>query len=56
MYVKYKDYINKKAELKQGQMVLMSHDEFVNGGKEIMNVPIAVTPDGEKPKEMEETA
>ena len=34
--------------------LLMSHDEFVSGGKGIEGVPTAVTPDGEAPMEMEE--
>ena len=32
----------------------MSHDEFINGGKDIENIPIAVTPDGSEPQEPEE--
>jgi len=55
MYIKYQDYINNSVELEEGQMVLMSHEEFVNGGKELMNIPIAVTPNGEEPKEPDDT-
>ena len=51
MYIKYKDYT---GEINEGDMLLMSHDEFVSGGKGIEGVPIAVTPDGEAPMEMEE--
>ena len=51
MYIKYKDY---KGQLNEGEVLLMSHDEFVQGGKDIKGVPTAVTPDGEEPKDMEE--
>lgn len=51
MYIKYKDY---KGQLNEGEVLLMSHDEFVQGGKDIMGVPTAVTPDGEEPINMEE--
>ena len=48
MYIKCKDY---KGQLNEGEILLMSHDEFVQGGKDITGVPTAVTPDGEEPKE-----
>ena len=51
MYIKYKDYT---GEINEGDMLLMSHDEFVSGGKGIEGVPTAVTPDGEAPKDMED--
>ena len=53
MYVKYKNYLD-GAKLNEGDMILMSHDEFINGGKDIENIPIAVTPDGSEPQEPEE--
>ena len=50
MYIKLKDY---NGTLKDGYILLMSHNEFVNGGKDILGVPICVTPNGEEPKEVE---
>ena len=32
----------------------MSHDEFVSGGKDIIGVPVCITPDGNEPVEQEE--
>ena len=46
MYIKYKDFT---GQLNEGEVLLMSHDEFVQGGKDITGVPTAVTPDGEEP-------
>ena len=40
---------------KKKQMVLMSAEAFVKGGKNIHNVPLAITPDGMEPKEMIDT-
>lgn len=51
MYIKYAEY---NGNLKDGDIVLMSHLEFVNGGKELINIPVCVTPDGEEPKEVVE--
>ena len=51
MYIKYKDY---DGELKDGDTVLMSHQEFVDGGKDLMGVPVTITLTGEEPIETEE--
>jgi hypothetical protein len=45
-YVNLKDYSGKLAE---NEILLMSHDEFEEGGKEIMNIPICVTSNGNEP-------
>ena len=50
MYIKFADY---KGSLQDGEILLMSRDEFISGGKEITYVPVCVTPDGEPPKEDE---
>ena len=51
MYIKFTDY---NGQLTDGDILLMSHDDFVNGGKLIMGVPICVTPDGDEPKEVDD--
>ena len=51
MYIKYADYNGQK--LAKGDSVLMSHDEFVAGGKDLRGVALTVTPDGSEPTEME---
>jgi hypothetical protein len=51
MYIKYPDY---NGQLNEGNVVLMSLAEFENGGKDLKGVPIAVTPDGAEPIEVEE--
>ncbi len=38
---------------KQTQRVLLSHDEFVKGGKDIYGVPVTITPDGSVPKKID---
>lgn len=50
-YVKYEDYDGK---LNEGECVLMSKAQFDNGGKDLIGVPVAITPDGSEPKEQEE--
>lgn len=49
-YIPYREY---KAGMTLGKdvMVLMSHDEFVNGGSKLRGVPLAITPDGSEPKD-----
>ena len=49
MYIKFTDYNGQ--ELEQCDSVLMSHEEFVNGGKDLRGVPLTITPDGSEPKE-----
>ena len=54
MYVKYTNY---KLEMQLGEndSVLMSLQEFLSGGKDLEDVPVTITPDGEPPaEEMEE--
>lgn len=46
MYVKYKDF---NGILKVGDILLMSHQEFVDGGKDLINIPVTITKDGEEP-------
>ena len=49
-YVKYSDFT---GELQSDEILLMSLAEFKAGGKDIRNVPVCVTKDGEEPAEME---
>ena len=49
MYIKYKDYNGQT--LQDGDSVLMSHEEFENGGNELKGVPLAITPFGEEPQD-----
>ncbi len=51
MFIRYKDY---KGKLAKGDVVLMSADEFANGGMDLKGVPVAITPDGSEPKVAEE--
>ena len=50
--------VSKVSELtisKVSAMIVMSHAEFVAGGKDIKGVPVAITPDGKPPKIIDET-
>ena len=49
-YVKYSDFT---GELQSDEILLMSLAEFNAGGKDIMNVPVCITKDGEEPAEIE---
>jgi hypothetical protein len=62
-YIKKTDFINNTKPTyptkdkyyldaidKTKQQVLMSHEEFVKGGKAIKGVPITITPDGAEPE------
>ena len=51
MYIKYKDY---KGTLNEDEVLLMSHQEFVDGGDKVKGVPVTVTPNGSEPKEVED--
>ena len=57
-YKKLKDMkeldITEMRKNKSGEEILMSHDEFVKGGKDIKGIPITITPNGEAPKELED--
>jgi len=51
-YITIKEYEEKeknKIKLEKDEEVLMSHDEFVKGGKNIKGVPLAITPYGSEP-------
>ena len=52
MYIKY---INNDTDYKlsKDDSVLMSRDEFMAGGKDLKNIAITVTPNGEEPPEVE---
>ena len=50
MYIKLKDFTGK---LNKEDVLLMSHDEFVEGGKEIIGIPVTVTSDGKDPVKVE---
>lgn len=52
MYIKFKDYHGQKLDKEDS--ILMSHDEFINGGKELKGVALTITPDGNEPKEQDE--
>ena len=47
-YVKLKDFT---GTLNEGEILLMSKKEFDEGGKEITDIPICVTPTGDEPIE-----
>ncbi len=51
--MKYVKYSNLKGTLQEGEILLMSHSEFVNGGKDVFNVRVCVTQFGEEPIEAE---
>lgn len=55
MYVKYADYSGQAQDLSGDDSILMSLDEYKNGGKNLTGVPVTITPDGEEPNEPEET-
>ena len=50
MYIKYADY---QHDMQHGDddSVLMSLQEFLDGGKDLEDVPVTITPDGEPPVE-----
>lgn len=50
MYINYADY---DGNINEGDVVLMSAEEFKNGGKNLMGVPVVITPDGQAPVENE---
>ena len=52
MYIKYTDY-QPDMQLGDDDSVLMSLQEFLSGGKDLENVPVTITPDGEPPAEEE---
>ena len=48
MYIKYADY-QPDMQLNDDDSVLMSLQEFLDGGKDLENVPVTITPDGNPP-------
>lgn len=50
MYIKYAEY-QSGMQLGENDSVLMSLQEFLSGGKDLENVPVTITPDGEPPAE-----
>lgn len=50
MYIKYADY-QPDIQLGDDDSVLMSLQEFLDGGKDLEDVPVTITPDGEPPTE-----
>lgn len=50
MYIKYADY-QPDMQLGENDSVLMSLQEFLSGGKDLEDVPVTITPDGEPPAE-----
>ena len=54
MYIKYADY-QPDMQLGDDDSVLMSLQEFLSGGKDLEDVPVTITPDGEPPEEDDST-
>lgn len=50
MYIKYAEY-QPDMQLGDDDSVLMSLQEFLSGGKDLEDVPVTITPDGEPPAE-----
>ena len=50
MYIKYANY-QPSMQLGDDDRVLMSLQEFLDGGKDLEDVPVTITPDGEPPTE-----
>lgn len=50
MYIKYVDY-QPSMQLGENDSILMSLQEFLDGGKDLEDVPVTITPDGEPPAE-----
>lgn len=53
MYIRYADY-KLGMQLGENDSVLMSLREFLGGGKDLEDVPVTITPNGEPPVEEEE--
>lgn len=54
MYIKYANY-QPDMQLGDDDSVLMSLQEFLDGGKDLEDVPVTITPDGEPPVEDDST-
>lgn len=53
MYIRYTNY-KTGMQLGENDSVLMSLREFLGGGKDLEDVPVTITPDGEPPAESTE--
>ena len=53
MYIRYTNY-KTGMQLGENDSVLMSLQEFLDGGKDLENVPVTITPDGNPPVEPSE--
>ena len=53
MYIRYTNY-KTGMQLGENDSVLMSLREFLGGGKDLEDVPVTITPDGEPPVESTE--
>ena len=53
MYIKYADY-QPGMQLGDDDSVLMSLQEFLSGGKDLEDVPVTITPDGNPPTDTED--
>lgn len=53
MYIKYADY-QPDMQLDENDSVLMSLQEFLNGGKDLEDVPVTITPDGNPPTDIDD--
>lgn len=52
MYIKYADY-QPDMQLGDDDSVLMSLQEFLSGGKDLEDVPVTITPDGNPPTDID---
>ena len=48
MYIRYTNY-KTGMQLGENDSVLMSLQEFLDGGKDLEDVPVTITPDGNPP-------
>lgn len=53
MYIKYADY-KPGMQLGENDSVLMSLQEFLDGGKDLEDVPVTITPDGNPPTDIDD--
>lgn len=53
MYIKYADY-QPGMQLGDDDSVLMSLQEFLDGGKDLEDVPVTITPDGNPPTDIDD--
>lgn len=52
MYIKYTNY-KSGMQLGDDDSVLMSLQEFLDGGKDLEDVPVTITPDGNPPTDID---